>query len=136
MSDAVVITGLQKEVRPFVAASDAVVLCSKTVETFSLAALEAMALGLPVVLSEIGGAAEMIRPGENGFLFPVGDTGALVDRLARLVDHRERERMDNHARARVEALFSETTMVDRYEQLLVDLCQLRPGAMAVVSLKA
>jgi glycosyltransferase involved in cell wall biosynthesis len=125
VSDAVVITGLQKDVRPFLAASDAVVLCSKAVETFSLAALEAMALGRPVVLSEIGGAVDMIRPGENGFLFPVGDTGALVDCLARLVDQGERERMGNHARAKVEALFSETTMVDRYEQLLLDLCRVR-----------
>jgi glycosyltransferase involved in cell wall biosynthesis len=116
-------------VRPFVAAADAVVLCSETVETFSLAALEAMALGKPVVLSEIGGAAEMIRPGENGFLFPVGDTGALVDRLARLVDHRERERMGSRARAKVQALFSETTMVDRYEQLLAELCQVGAGAV-------
>jgi len=124
VSDAVVITGFQKDVRPFVSASDAVVLCS-TVETFSLAALEAMALGKPVVLSEIGGAAEMIRPGENGFLFPVGDTGALVDRLARLAGHGERERMGSHARARVEALFSEKTMADRYEQLLLDLCRVR-----------
>lgn len=133
LTDAVVITGLQKDVRPFLAASDAVVLCSQTVETFSLAALEAMALGLPVVLSEIGGAAEMVRAGGNGLLFPAGDTGALVDRLAQLVDQGERERMGKQARARVEALFSETTMVDRYSQLLVDLCRVRPGAKAVVS---
>ncbi|MBC8006864.1 MAG: glycosyltransferase family 4 protein [Prolixibacteraceae bacterium] len=135
LSDAVLITGLQKDVRPFLAASDTVVLCSQTVETFSLAALEAMALGLPVVLSEIGGAAEMVRPGGNGFLFPVGDTGALVDRLVQLVDPRERERMGNHARARVEALFSETTMVDSYERLLADLCRVRPEADAA-SLRA
>lgn len=131
LSGAVVITGLQKDVRPFLAASDTVVLCSQT-ETFSLAALEAMALGLPVVLSEVGGAAEMVRPGVNGFLFPVGDTGALVERLAQLVDPAERERMGNEARARMEALFSETTMVDRYAQLLVDLCQVRASAETVV----
>ncbi len=107
-------------------------LCSTT-EAFSLAAIEAMALGKPVVHSEVGGAAEMIRPGENGFLYPVGDTGALIDRLAQLAGHGELERMGNHARARVEALFSETTMMDRYEQLLMDLCQVRPGAKAVVS---
>jgi len=52
------------------------------------------------VLSEIGGAAEMIRPGENGFLFPVGDTGALIDRLARLADHGERERLSGSWRER------------------------------------
>jgi len=116
----VVITGLQQDVRPYIAVCDAMVLCSLT-ETFSLAAIEAMAMCKPVVHSDVGGAAEMIVPGQNGFLFPVGDTGALVDRLARLVDHRERERMGNHARARVEALFSEETMIDRYEKLLLEL---------------
>jgi glycosyltransferase involved in cell wall biosynthesis len=126
----VVITGFQEDVRPYVAVSDVMTLCSIT-EALSLAAIEAMALGKPLVHSDVGGAAELIVPGSNGFLFPVGDTGALVDRLAQLVDHRERERMGNHARARVEALFSETTMVGRYEQLLVDLCQVRPDAKAV-----
>ena len=74
----------------------------------------------------------MIRPGEDGFLFPVGDTGALVDRLARLTDPALRERMGHHARARVEAMFSEKTMVDRYEELLADLCRNRSAAAAAV----
>ena len=66
-------------------ACDAIALCSFT-ETFSLAAMEAMALGRPVVHSDVGGASEMIVSGCNGFLFPVGDTGALVDKLAILAD--------------------------------------------------
>jgi glycosyltransferase involved in cell wall biosynthesis len=119
----IVITGLKEDVRPYVAACDAVALCSDAVETFSLAALEAMALGRPVVHSDIGGAAEMIRPGENGFLFPVGDTEALVDRLFRLLDPSERERMGRKAREMVEARFSERAMVDRYERMLLDLCR-------------
>ena len=119
----VVITGFQQDVRPYVAACDAVVQCSDAVETFSLAVLEAMALGKPVVHSDIGGAAEMIRPGENGFLFPVGDTEALVDRLARLSRRADRERMGRKAREMVEARFSERAMVDRYERMLLDLCQ-------------
>ena len=127
----VVITGFQRDVRPYVAVCDAMVLCSRT-EAFSLAAIEAMAMGKPLVHSDVGGAAEMIRPGEDGFLFPVGDTGALVERLARLADPAQRERMGNQARARVEALFSEKTMVDRYEELLVNLCWVRSGATAAV----
>jgi len=128
----VVITGLQEDVRPYIAACDAVVICSDA-ETFSLAALEAMALGRPVVHSDIGGAAEMIRPGENGFLFPVGDTEALVDRLARLADRAGRERMGGKARETVEARFSEHAMVDRYERLLLDLCRTSlPAEEAVV----
>jgi glycosyltransferase involved in cell wall biosynthesis len=107
-------------VRPFVAACDVLAVCSTT-ETFSLAALEAMALGKPVVHAKVGGAAEMIRPGDNGFLFPVGDTEALVGKLAILTDRRNRERMGRAARALVEARFSEREMVDRYEQVLLEL---------------
>jgi glycosyltransferase involved in cell wall biosynthesis len=116
----VVITGFQYDVRPYIAVCDVMVLCSHT-EAFSLAAIEAMAMGKPFVHSDVGGAAEMIRHGEDGFLFPVGDTGALVDRLARLADRVERIRMGSNARARVEALFSEKTMIDRYEKLLLEL---------------
>ena len=117
----VLIAGFHQDVRPLLAAADAVALPSTSVETFSLAALEAMALGRPVVLSEIGGAAEMVRPHENGLLFPAGDTTALVDSLAALADPATRERMGAAARATVEARFSERAMVDRYEGLLQQL---------------
>jgi len=117
----VLIAGFHQDVRPLLAASDVVALPSTSVETFSLAALEAMALGRPVVLSEIGGAAEMVRPGENGFLFPAHDTPALVASLAALADPAARERMGAAARTTVEARFSERAMVDRYEGLLQQL---------------
>jgi glycosyltransferase involved in cell wall biosynthesis len=123
----VVIAGLQNDVRPYIAACDAMVLCSFT-EALSLSAIEAMAMGRPVVHSDVGGAAEMIVPGRNGFLFPVGDTAGFVDKLAILADRAISERMGREARVRVEALFSEKTMVDRYEQLLLQLC----GAAAPV----
>ncbi len=115
------ITGFQADVRPLVGACDAVVLCSTAVETFSLAALEAMALARPVVQSEIGGAAEMTVTGENGALFPVGDTQALVERLAALADPAARRRMGEAARATVEDRFSERAMVERYEQRLIEM---------------
>jgi glycosyltransferase involved in cell wall biosynthesis len=60
--------GLQSDVRPFYWASNLFTLCSTSVETFSIAALEAMACGLPAVLTNIGGASEMISEGLNGFL--------------------------------------------------------------------
>ena len=118
----VVVSGLQRDVRPYVAACDAVVLCSLT-EALSMAAIEAMALARPVVHSDVGGAAEMIEPGRNGFLFPVGDTRALVGKLAILADRGNCERMGRAARAVAETRFSERKMVDRYEQVLLDLGQ-------------
>jgi glycosyltransferase involved in cell wall biosynthesis len=121
----IVITGFQQDVQPFVAACEALALCSTNIETFSLAALEAMALGRPVVHSKIGGAAEMIRSGDNGFLFPVGDTQALVERLARLADGGLRSRMGRNARETVETRFSEAAMIDRYERTLLELNAMR-----------
>jgi glycosyltransferase involved in cell wall biosynthesis len=127
----IVITGLQQEVRPYIAACDVMALCSFT-EAFSLAAIEAMALSKPIVHSDVGGAAEMIDPGRNGFLFPVGDTEALVDKLAILADRTVSRRVGHNARATVEALFSEKTMVDRYEQTLLEVCGVRSGAKEAV----
>jgi len=118
----VLITGYQKDVRPLLAACDAAVLCSTAIETFSLAALEAMALGKPVVHADIGGAPDMIRSGVNGYLFPVGDTAALVECLAQLADPERRQRMGRAARETVEARFSESAMVDGYERALLELC--------------
>jgi len=128
----VVITGLRQDIRPCIAACDAMALCSFT-EAFSLAAIEAMALSKPLVHSDVGGAAEMIVPGRNGFLFPVGDTRALVDKLAILADRTVSRRMGNDARATVEARFSERTMVDRYEQMLLELCRARSDAREAVA---
>ena len=125
VADHVVITGLQQDVRPTVGAADAAVLCSTAVETFSLAALEAMALGRPVVHADLGGAAEMLRAGIDGWLFPVGDTPALVARLAALADPEVRERMGRSAREQVEARFAEATMVERYEAALSELATTR-----------
>ena len=125
----VVIAGFQQDVRPHIAACDVMALCSLT-EAFSLAALEAMAMGKPVVHAEVGGAAEMISGGHNGILYPVGDTEAFAAALATLADRSVCERMGGNARRVVEALFSETTMVDRYERLFQALAgeRLSPGA--------
>jgi glycosyltransferase involved in cell wall biosynthesis len=116
----VTITGFQQDVRPFVGACDVVALTSFT-EAFSLAAIEAMALARPVVHSDVGGAAEMIRPGRNGFLFPVGDTPALAERLAALADPAACQRIGGRARDAVELQFSERAMVERYEKMLLEL---------------
>ena len=120
VADHVLITGLQKEVRPFIAACDTVVLTSFA-EAFPLAAVEAMAMRKPVVHSEVGGAPEMIRPGHEGELFPVRDTEAFVDRLLRLQDPAMRVRMGAIARETVEARFSERAMIDRYERVLTEV---------------
>jgi glycosyltransferase involved in cell wall biosynthesis len=124
VADRFVVSGFQEDVRPFLSACDVVTLTSFT-EAFSLAAVEAMALGRPVVHPDVGGAAEMIHSGHDGWLFPVGDTATLVDRLARLADPVARIRIGENARATVAARFSERSMVERYEQVLAELATSR-----------
>jgi glycosyltransferase involved in cell wall biosynthesis len=113
----VIMAGAQKDVRPWIAAFDCGVLCSTTGETFSLAALEIMAAGRPVILSETGGAAEMIRPGVNGFLFRVGDTEGLVAAIEKLRDRPLRERMGLAARRIVETEYTPAKMIDAYKAI-------------------
>ena len=78
------ITGFQSDVRPAIAACDVMTIVSHHVETFSIATLEAMAMGKPMVMSRIGGADEQIAHGINGYLFPKGDISALVEALTHL----------------------------------------------------
>ena len=124
VADRVVISGFQQDVRPFLSACDVVTLTSFT-EAFSLAAIEAMALGRPVVHAEVGGAAEMIHSGQDGWLFPVNDTDTLVDRLAATADPVARARMGENARATVVQRFSERAMVERYEETLSEISTTR-----------
>jgi glycosyltransferase involved in cell wall biosynthesis len=121
IADRVVFRGELADVRPALAAFDVFALTSVAVETFSNAALEAMAAGLPVVISEIGGAAEMIRPAVDGFLYPAGDTAVLADILSTLAaDKTQRDRLGAEAVRRVALAFSFEAMIDRYEELFRD----------------
>jgi len=73
MDEYIKFAGLQSDLRPFYWSSDLFTLTSTNVETFSVAALEAMSCGLPAVLTDIGGASEMIDPKINGLLTDTSD---------------------------------------------------------------
>jgi glycosyltransferase involved in cell wall biosynthesis len=89
------------------------------VETFSNAALEAMAMGLPVILSRIGGAAEMVEAGLNGFLYAPGDVTQLTGHIAALAgDEGLARRMGRAAMTRVQGCFGFSRMLDEYRNLL------------------
>lgn len=116
LGDEVIFAGEQPDVRPYVQVCDVCVLCSTT-ESFSLAALEALALGAPFVSSDVGGMAEIVRDGVNGFLYPSGDPAALAERLARLARPEDREPMRAAARSSV-LNFDIDRMVAHYVDLI------------------
>lgn len=109
------ISGFVQDVRPLVAACDAMAITSTT-ETFSLAALEAMALGKPLLMTDVGGAREQVRHGHNGWLVPVGDVNAMAGALARWQDPAAREAMGRRAAAEVRERFELAGMVHGFER--------------------
>lgn len=80
---------------------------ASTQESFSLALIEAMASGKPVVATRCGGPEEIVLEGETGFLIPIGDEQALADRIVTvLADPAAATRMGQAGRRRAEAVFS------------------------------
>jgi glycosyltransferase involved in cell wall biosynthesis len=108
------------------AAADVFVLPSVE-DGFGLVTLEAMAAGVPVVVSANAGSAEVVRDGENGFVVSARDITALSDRIASLLaDASLRQRMGESARRTAAARSWETYGDERNERVFRPL----PGAFA------
>lgn len=120
LSDAVLFYGEARDVRPLLQAMDVFVLSSVAVETFSNAALEAMSSSRCVVLSDVGGAREMIVHQESGYIYRPGDVEQLANVLQDLhFNPALRERMARAARARVVEQFSFVKMLGEYQRFVV-----------------
>ena len=114
LADDVQLLGERIDLPAVLRASDVFLLPSET-ESFGLAALEALACGVPVVASAVGGLPEVIPEGHVGFLRPVGDVGAMADAVTRLLDDPALcAQMGAAARRLVEARYRLDPAVDRY----------------------
>ncbi len=113
--------GHRPDVEVVLAALDVFVLCSLS-EGLSNTILEAMASGVPVVSTSVGGADELVQPGVTGLLVPVAQPDALATALAMLCTSPTRRReMGDAGRTRARIEFSIARMVRSYEDAYLRL---------------
>ena len=107
IADRVRFLGHRSDVAEVLSAADVAVLPSLSGEAFPRAVIEAMAMGRPVVATDVGGTREAIVEGVTGFVVPPGDPEALADRIGRLMgDAAMRAAMGQAAGRRAEECFS------------------------------
>lgn len=114
--------GKQEDVRPWFAAADCAILASYR-EGFPNVVIEAGAMGLPQIVTDINGANEIIIEGQNGIIIPSKDTDALYAALERiLTDRALRETLAANARAMIASRYEQTyvrrCLIDYYHQIL------------------
>lgn len=119
VSESVYFLGKLEAVAPLLADADIFLLPSQS-ESFGLSALEALAIGVPVVASNTGGLPEVVRDGITGVLCEVGDVDGMAASALRIVRDREMwNTMSSAAQADARERFARDTVVTQYEQLYV-----------------
>ncbi len=106
--EAIRAVGFQCDVRPYLAASDALVFPSYR-EGFPNVVLQAGAMGLPSIVTDINGCNEIIQDGINGKIIPSRDENALYEAMKWFYEHRDAEVKEMALRAR-------PLIIERYEQ--------------------
>lgn len=117
--------GCRHDVPQLLADAGLFVLSSVT-EGLSLTLLEAMAMGLPIVATRVGGNPEVVEDGTTGLLVPPQSPQAMADAMLSLIRNPDRAaQMGLAGRERVEEHFDLRKVVARYENLYVDLLKSR-----------
>lgn len=111
---AIEVVGVQNDVRPWLAASDVAILASYR-EGFPNVVIEAGAMGLPQIVTDINGAREIIVEGENGTIVPPKSVDALCKAMIQMLDLDYRTSLAKNARRLI---------ASRYEQGFVHKCLL------------
>ena len=109
--------GQQLDVAPFFSAADAFIMSSKS-EGLPMSLLQAFSLGLPAIVTDVGGMAEVVRLANAGFAVSATDPAEMAAAIVRLAGRgAEREQFSRNAEALFHSRFTLETMVDAYMDL-------------------
>jgi len=125
VDDVIVFTGARSDVPELLRELDVFVLPSLG-EGISNTILEAMASGLPVVATNVGGNSELVEQDKTGFLVPPNDPKAMAEAMNRYMENRDLLKIHGSCgRQRVEKSFSMPSMVKHYTQVYDELLGIR-----------
>jgi L-malate glycosyltransferase len=131
LADSVAMLGERHDVPQILAALDVFVLASQ-MEGVPMTILEAMAAGLPVVATDVGGIPQVVTHGQTGLMVPPSSPQELAQAILEVVRNpKKAQRLARAGRRRIEESFSVGTMASRYERLYRDLVAGRRGPKAV-----
>jgi glycosyltransferase involved in cell wall biosynthesis len=120
--------GFQRDVGSYVSACDVACLTSLGAEGLSSVTLEAMALGRPVVITNVGGNAELVDHGKNGLLIPPRNPQALADAVLDCLRRPDWvKEMGQRAREMVESQYSLEHMIHEHEQFYEHALRVKRG---------
>jgi L-malate glycosyltransferase len=107
--------GKQDQVHDLLPLADLMLMPSE-LESFGLAALEAMACKVPSIATRVGGMPELIEDGVNGRLFPVGDVAVMAEAAIELLSDRQRlAEMGEACRLTARERYCSTRIIPLYE---------------------
>jgi glycosyltransferase involved in cell wall biosynthesis len=109
--------GQQLDVAPFFSAADAFIMSSKS-EGLPMSLLQAFSLGLPAIVTDVGGMAEVVRLAQAGFTVPVTDPAGMAAAILRLAaSDEERAQFSTNAKETFYSRFTLQAMTDAYMNL-------------------
>ncbi len=121
IADRVIFTGFLEDTDAILSLLDLVLLASTIPEACPRTIIEAMAAGVPVIATPLGGSKELVTP-ETGILVPAEDSDAFATAITQLAEDTERrEQMGQACRLRAEQLFCATQNARLTEDLYLDL---------------
>lgn len=126
LEDSVRFLGLRRDVPALMNAADGYVM-SSVLEGLPMVLLEAAATGLPIVATDVGGNAQIVRHGETGVLVPANDSRSLAEAMIRMMGLPAdvRSRWGEAGAVHVRCTFGLDAVVDQWERLYTDLYNAR-----------